>query len=195
MRKWKNFFRVSKMEPKRTILDIIKARRSTRRFKPDLVSEEDITALLEAAQWAPSGENFQTWKFIVIKKKETMERILDCIPYKKYQKFIVNAPVLIVALGDQRKSKWWFLDCALAIENLMLEAWARGLGTCFSAQFPTVPEHVEQTIKDLLEIPNKWRIVTMTPVGYPVDPPEQAFRLPASRKALDEIVCYEKFSK
>ncbi|MHA1651096.1 MAG: nitroreductase family protein [Candidatus Helarchaeota archaeon] len=183
------------MEKKTSILEIIKSRRSTRRFKPDMVSDEDINAVLEAARWAPSGENFQPWKFIVIKNKQTMENILEYIPYKKYQKFIANAPVLIVVLGDSRKSRWWFLDCALAIQNLMLEAWARGLGTCFSAQYPTVPEAVEQNIKELLEIPKKWRIVTMTPLGYPIDPPERAFRLPAERKPLEKIVCYEKFSK
>ena len=183
------------MEPKTSILDLIKSRRSTRRFKPDLVSDEDINAVLEAAQWAPSGENFQPWKFIVIKSKERMEQILEFIPYKKYQKFIMNGPVLIVVIGDKRKSKWWFLDCALAVQNLMLEAWARGLGTCFSAQYPTVPEHVEEKIKELLEIPKKWKIVTMTPLGYPIDPPESAFRFPASRKPFEKIVCYEKFSK
>jgi len=47
----------------------------------------------------------------------------------------------------------------------------------------------------LLEIPDKYVILTMTPLGYPIDPPEQAFRLPATRKPLEELVCYEKFSK
>jgi nitroreductase len=183
------------MENKTSILEIIKSRRSTRRFKPDMIPDADIKAVLEAAQWAPSGENFQPWKFIIIKNREIMEKILDFIPYKKWQKFIMNGPVLIVVLGDKRKSRWWFLDCALAIGNLMLEAWARGLGTCFSAQYPTVPERVEENIKEFLEIPKKWRIVTMTPLGYPMEPPERAFRLPATRKPLEEIVCYEKFSK
>lgn len=183
------------MEKKTSILEIIKSRRSTRRFKPDIVPEEDITAVLEAAQWAPSGENYQPWKIIVIKKRQVMEDIVELIPYKKFQKFIMNGPVLIVVLGDRRKSRWWFIDCTLAVENLMLEAWARGLGTCFSAWYPTVPEKVEEAVKVMLEIPKKWKIVTMTPLGYPIDPPERAFRLPASRKPLEEIVCHEKFSK
>lgn len=160
-----------------------------------MMPEEDITAVLEAAQWAPSGENFQPWKFIVIKNRKVMEDIVELLPYKKFQKFIMNGPVLIVVLGDKRKSRWWFLDCTLAVENLMLEAWARGLGTCFSAWYPTVPAKVEETVKEMLEIPKKWNIVTMTPLGYPIDPPERAFRLPASRKPLEEIVCHEKFLK
>ncbi len=183
------------MEKKTSILDIIKSRRSTRRFKPDSISDDDLHAILEAAQWAPSGENFQPWKFIVIKNKKTMENIVELLPYKKFQKFLMNGPVLIVVIGDSRKSKWFTLDCALAIQSLMLEAWARGFGTCFSAWFPTVPEAVEENVKEMLEIPKKWKIITMTPLGIPIDPPERAFRLPANRKPLEKIVNYEKFSK
>jgi len=183
------------MEEKTSILDLLRARRSTRRFKDDLVPDEDLMAVLEAARWAPSGDNSQPWKFIVIKNKETMEQIVEAIPYKKFQKFLMNAPVLLVILGDTRKSRWWTMDVPLAVENLMLEAWARGLGTCFSAWYPTAPESLVQIIKEMLEIPDKWTIITMTPLGYPVDPPEEAFHLPATRKGLEEIVCYEKFSK
>ena len=183
------------MEKKTSLLEVMRARRSTRRFKPDGVPEEDLMAVLEAARWAPSGENLQPWKFILIKDPKIMEQIVESIPYKKFQKFLMGAPVLIVVLADKRKSRWWFLDVTLAVENLMLEAWARGLGTCFSAWYPTAPEALEVSVRTLLEIPDKWVILTMTPLGYPIDPPEQAFRLPATRKPLEEIVSYEKFSK
>jgi nitroreductase len=183
------------MEKKTSLLEVIRARRSTRRFKPDAVPEEDLKAVLEAARWAPSGENFQPWKFIVIKDQKMMEQIVEAIPYKKYQKFLMNAPVLLVVLADTRKSKWWYLDVTLAVENLMLEACARGLGTCFSAWYPTAPEALVTSVRTMLEIPDKWAILTMTPLGYPIDPPEQAFRLPATRKPLEEMVSYEKFSK
>lgn len=183
------------MENKTSILDIIKSRRSTRRFKPDPVPEEDITAVLEAARWAPSGENFQPWRFIVIKDKETMAKIVQVNPFKKYQKFIENAPVLIVTLINSKKSMWAILDGVLAVQNLMLEAWARGLGTCFSAWHPTMPEKVLQQVREILGIPKKYIIVTMTPLGYPIDPPESAFRLPPSRKPLEKLVKYEKFKE
>ncbi len=183
------------LEKKTSILEVIKARRSTRRFKEEMPLEEDITAVLEAARWAPSGENFQPWKFIIIKDKDMMEKIVECLPYKKFQKFLMNAPVLIVVLGNKRKSRWWFLDCTLAVQNLMLEAWARGLGTCFSAWYPTVPETVEAQVKELLQVSKNYYVITMTPLGYPIDPPERAFRLPAERKPLEELVCYETFTE
>ena len=180
---------------KTSILEIIKSRRSTRRFKPDIVSDEDINDVLEAARWAPSGENFQPWKFIVIKNKETMEKIVDMLPYKKFQAFLRNAPVLICIVVNSRRSKWVVLDGTLSVQNLMLEAWARGLGTCFSAWYPTVPTKIEEQVKELLDIPKNWIIITFTPLGYPVEEPERAFRLPATRKPLDELICNEKFEK
>ena len=182
------------LDEKKSILELIKNRRSTRRFKPDEVPEEDLMAVLEAARWAPSGENFQPWKFIIIKNKQTMEKIVDIIPYKKYQKFLMNAPILIVVVVNPRKSIWHIIDGALATQNLMLEAWARGLGTCFSAWWPTVPVKTLAKIKEFLKIPEKWIIITMTPLGYPIDPPEKAFRLPAERKPLEKMIVYEDFT-
>ena len=70
------------------IFNIIKNRRSTRRFKPDLVSDEDLLSILDAARWAPSGENLQPWRFLVIKNHETMLKIVDLLPYKKMQAFL-----------------------------------------------------------------------------------------------------------
>jgi nitroreductase len=181
------------LDPKKSILDLIKSRRSCRKFKQDPVPDEDIMGVLEAAKWAPSGANSQPWKFIIIKNKETMEKIVESIPYKEFQNFLRLAPVLIVVLGNSKK-KWHIIDCSLATQNLMLEAWARGLGTCFSAWWPTAPQKVVIPVKEILKIPEQYMIITMTPLGYPIDPPKEAFHLPAKRKNLEEIISYETFS-
>ena len=70
-----------------SILELIKTRRSTRRFTEDLVSEEDLLAVLEAAQWGPSGENHQPWKLLIIKDHATMEQMVEILPYKQMQAF------------------------------------------------------------------------------------------------------------
>jgi len=57
------------------ILDVITSRKSIRRYKPDPVSDEMIDKILEAARWAPTGENYQPWRFIVIRDQETKDRI------------------------------------------------------------------------------------------------------------------------
>lgn len=181
------------MSSKTSILELIKGRRSTRRFTSDPVSDEDLQAILEAAQWAPSGENLQPWKFLVIKSKETMEKIVDILPYKKMQAFLRNAPVLIGILVKMEKSPWAILDGSLCTASLMLEAWSRGLGTCFSAWYPTAPKTVVDKVNTLLNIPPEWVIVTFTPLGHPDPDPNRAFILPAKRKPLEKTVIYEEF--
>lgn len=57
------------------VLDVIKSRRSIRKYKPDSVSDDLIMFILEAARWAPSGENMQPWRFIVIRDPETRKKL------------------------------------------------------------------------------------------------------------------------
>ena len=181
------------MEKKLSILDIIKSRRSTRRFKTDMVPDEDLNAVLEAARWAPSGENKQPWKFIVIKNREIMMKIVELSPFKRFHAFLRNGPLLIAILVNSKKSKWVVLDGAICAQNLMLEAWARGLGTCFSSWYPTMHTSVCEKVKQLLNIPEQWIILTFKPLGYPVDDPERAHILPAKRKPLERLVCHKRF--
>ncbi|MFX0042702.1 MAG: nitroreductase family protein [Candidatus Hodarchaeota archaeon] len=181
------------MEKKTSILDIIKSRRSTRRFKPDMVPDEDLNAVLEAARFAPSGENKQPWKFIVIKNRDIMMKIVDLSPLKRFYAFLRNGPILIAILVNSKKSKWAILDGAICTQNLMLEAWARGLGTCFSSWYPTMPDSIVKEVKELLNIPDHWIIITFTPLGYPIDDPKRAHILPAKRKPLEQLICYERF--
>ncbi len=179
--------------PTSTILDLIKARRSTRRFASTPVPDADLNAVLEAARWAPSGDNYQPWKFLVIKDASTMDKIVEMIPYKQMQAFLKRAPVLIGILVDEKRSSWAIIDGALCAQNLALEAWARGLGTCFSAWYPTAPRSLLDQVKALLAIPPRWTILTFTPLGYPDPDPKRAHILPAKRKPLEKLVVYEKF--
>jgi nitroreductase len=176
-----------------SILELIKSRRSTRRFTTTSVPEADLLAVLEAGQWAPSGENHQPWKFLVIRDKAVMEQIVETLPYKKMQAFLRNAPVLIGILVNTEKSAWALMDGAISAESMMLEAWSRGLGTCFSAWYPTAPKAVLEQVHALLNIPPQFTIITFTPLGYPDPDPKRAYILPAKRKALEKMVVYEKF--
>ncbi|MBI5252438.1 MAG: nitroreductase family protein [Desulfomonile tiedjei] len=61
----------------RDILDVITSRKSIRRYKPDVVPDDMIDKILEAARWAPTGENYQPWRFIVVRDPETKNKIGD----------------------------------------------------------------------------------------------------------------------
>jgi len=77
-------------------IDVIKNRRSIRKFKKDDVSDELIMKLIEAARIAPSGSNLQPAKFIIVKSETGREKLKECTPLA----FVHNAPVTIICLAD-----------------------------------------------------------------------------------------------
>lgn len=78
-------------------LKVIKTRRSIRRFKPDQVPDEMIYELLHAASLAPSGENCQPWRFVVIKSRSCKEQLAKVVA----QPFVTQVPVIIVVCIDK----------------------------------------------------------------------------------------------
>lgn len=78
------------------LTDVIKNRRSIRKFKTTPISDELISELLEAARWAPSGSNIQPWRFIIVKSSEIKEKLKETTPYR----FACNAPVVFACCAD-----------------------------------------------------------------------------------------------
>jgi nitroreductase len=136
----------------RDLIDIIKQRRSTRAFTGQPVSQADIEKLLEAAIWAPSGGNNQTWLFTAIIKADIIDKINefmrtgfqtyvpdDDYPGKHGAKkaaqrpefhFCNHAPALIIASNVPNYENA-MADCSLALENIFLLAESMGLGSCY----------------------------------------------------------------
>ncbi|MHA1311060.1 MAG: nitroreductase family protein [Candidatus Helarchaeota archaeon] len=179
------------MTEKNSILEIIKARHSVRKFENTSVSDEDLNGVLEAARWAPSGTNKQPWHFIVIKNKDTQKKLAEMLPWGR---FIKNAPIAIAILVHL-KSMWAIVDGVIAMTHITLEAAARGLGTCWCACWPNIEKNpeLEKNINKILGIPEKLfgkiKLITITPLGYPA----ADGIVKTSRKQLSEIVHYEKF--
>ncbi|MDW8045203.1 MAG: nitroreductase family protein [Nitrososphaerota archaeon] len=167
------------------VLDVIKMRRSIRRYKPDPVEREKLVSVLEAARLAPSARNMQPWHFIVT-KPEVKEKLR--MAYNR--EWFIKAPVIIVACADPSRAwvradgeEYWKVDVAIALQNLVLKATEEGLGTCWIAAFD------EKAVKEVLNIPPHIRVVAMTPLGYP----DEARGPVTDRKSLEEIVHYESW--
>lgn len=169
------------------VYEAIKTRRSVRAYQDKPVPEDVLNRLLEAVRLAPSAGNRQDWKFIIVKDKETIQAIARAA---NNQQFIAQAPVVIVAVSlnpDRIMScevPAYAVDLAIAIDHLTLAATVEGLGTCWIGAFS------QGEMKKILNVPDKYKIVTLTPLGYPADSPR-----PKVRKSLEEIVCYEKFTE
>lgn len=113
------------------ILELIRKRRSIRKYKRAMPEEKKIKKVLEAARWAPSGLNNQPWRFLVIKDKLQKNSLAA---FTKYGKIIQDAPVAIVVcldLADSYNYEKDLLAIGACIENMLLEATALGLGSCW----------------------------------------------------------------
>lgn len=164
------------------VFDAIRQRRSIRRYKKDPVEDEKVKKCLEAARWAPSASNRQPWHFIVVRNEETRKALSDIHPYGRFMK---ESPVVIVVLADPEiHPKYYMYDPCIATQNLLLAAYAQGLGTCWMGMVNT---DFEEDMKKLLHIPGRMRIVCCVSVGYPDETPT------STRKGLSEIVSYEKY--
>lgn len=168
------------------VFEVIKNRCSVREYKPDPVPEESLKKILEAARFAPSAHNAQDWKFVVVKDLKKKKKLAEAA---HNQEFIAEAPVVIVAVAlnpNQLMScdvPSYAVDLSIACSYMVLQAWELGLGTCWIGAFS------QKDIKKIMGIPEKYKVVTLLPFGFPVESPE-----PKIRKSLEEIVCYEDFN-
>jgi nitroreductase len=173
------------MEVKMEVLTALRKRRSIRSYLNTPIEEEKLNKVLEAARISPTAKNRQEWKFIVVKSEEIKQRLLPAV---KGRKFVVEAPVIIVACATESSfimpcgQPAYTVDLSIAMSYMILEAQELGLGTCWLGGF------FEDQLKEILEIPENVRVVAMTPLGYPGEKP---FARP--RKSLEEIVCYDKY--
>ena len=182
------------------ILEAILSRRSIRRYKTTPVDDKTIETVLEAARWAPSWANTQCWRFIMVRDAGIKNKLANALKWQVAESHnpateaIKNAPVVIVACAELKKSgyyhgepstdkgDWCMYDVALAMQNLALAAHSLGLGTVHVGLFDA------QKIASLLEVPEGFCVVSMTPLGYP----DRESR-PVPRKELHEIVFYDKY--
>lgn len=168
------------------VYDAIRTRKSVRAFLPRSVPDETLRRVLEAARGAPSARNGQEWRFVVVRGKETRERIAR---EAARQPFIGTAPVLLACCAetDGRIMRCgqpaYPIDVAIAMDHLTLAATAEGLGTCWIGSFD------EGLVKELLGIPSAVRVVQLMPLGYPADPAVVS----KSRLGLDTLLHHERW--
>jgi nitroreductase len=169
-----------------SLLTLLKARRSIRRYHPDPVPDEMIVHLLEAGRWAPSASNRQPWTFIVVRDETIRREVAEHAAYYFVRwAHVEKAPLLIVLCGDARNRIYrQFLheDVGLAGSQIMLQAKALGLGTCWIGGLD------REAIASVLKVPDHMEIVGLLTVGFPAEDPT-----PPDRKPPEEIVHYDVY--
>ena len=165
--------------------EVVKSRRSCRVFESDPIPEDQLSAILEAGQWAPSPMNALPWEYIVITDAEVKSQIREVSEAAKQavldgggpgfaakydMNFLEEAPVIIAVvfdpakkgLGDFFNQKYGALQAVSAcIQNMMLAATEYGLGTLFFTWFD--PEKMQPVLK----VPDNLEIAAVIPIGKP----------------------------
>jgi len=183
------------------LLEAIDGRRSVREYTDEMVDDTVVRALIAAAIKAPSAINQQPWAFIVVREAATLTRISDqakahflkaslgapAHPFRdmlndpKFHIFY-HAPVLVV-IAAAEPTDWAIEDCALAAENLMLTAYAKGLGTCwigFAQQWLATADG-----KAALGLPASFSPIAPIVVGHPRRQPPPVPRKPANIRWIE----------
>ena len=184
------------------ILEVIKNRRSIRRYKQEPIPEDEMNEILEAARWAPSWTNTQCWRLVVVRhpalKAKLAETLISMTPGRENRatQAVRNAPVVIVACAElgqsgyfrgspaTDKGDWFMFDVALAMQNLTLAAHAIGLGTVHVGLFDA------KKVAEILGVPDGISVVELMPMGYPDEKPEKR-----PRKELNEFIYYERYGE
>ncbi|MFQ5862212.1 MAG: nitroreductase family protein [Candidatus Brocadiales bacterium] len=170
-----------------SVLEIIKKRRSVRRFQGSReISKEIIDELIEALIWAPSAGNLQSRKFYFVRNQVVKDNLVRAA---WGQGFIAEAPLVIVACADMRIGTYYssrgtdlyaLQDVAASIQNLLLLAHEHGLATVWVGAFD------EQSAADALKLPGHLRPVAIVPVGYPAEQPFAPGRV-SGKKAVEFV--------
>ncbi len=155
-------------------INLLMTRRSVRTYTDAPVSDDDVETILRAAMAAPSAGNQQSWHFVVIRDRATMDQIRDIHPYSA---MLDHAPVCIAVLGDEsleRFAGYWVQDCSAATMNILMAAHALGLGAVWLGVHP-IPER-QEGMRRILGLPEGVNCLSLISIGHPAGPSEPADR-------------------
>ncbi len=173
--------------------ELVRSRRSIRRYLDKPVEREKILTCIEAARLAPSADNVQPWRFLIIDdpklKAQYAKKVFSGI--YSISSFAEKAPVLILILarldiianriGRQIQNiQFYLLDIGIAGEHIVLQAQALGLGTCWIGWFNI------RKARKFLKIPRKYKIVSMLAMGYSEKRPSREKK----RKKIEDIAWF-----
>ena len=160
-------------------LEAIRTRRSVRNYTGEPIPREDLETIVDAGRLAASGHNNQPWDFVVVTEGAMIEQL------KVASLWMEKAGAVIAVVVDPA-SRWWREDGSAAVQNMLIAATALGYGSCWLQGY-TMPR--EEEFKVLLKIPAEKRLLTLVPIGVPVQWPTK------EKKTLKEVIHWERYSR
>jgi nitroreductase len=167
------------------MIELLRKRRSIRKFTAEKVSPEAMETLIEAALRAPSSRSINPWEFILVDDPELLLRLSGAKQHGA--EFLKDAPLGIVVCADSTKSDVWIEDCSIAAIILQLTAVSLGLGSCWAQMRNR--KHADGTsaesyIQRLLGLPEHISVEAIVGIGHPA---EKKLPLAAGKLQRDKI--------
>ncbi|MDD5948663.1 MAG: nitroreductase family protein [Lachnospiraceae bacterium] len=174
-------------------VEMIKGRRSVRKYKDTPVSHEVLEEVVAAAAYAPSWKNTQITRYIAVEDKEKIAKVAqNCVPGHNAE-IISGAPMLVVVTGIQKRAgyerdgsyttskedRWQNFDCGIATQTFCLAAHEKGLGTVIMGIFD------EDKVKEVITVPKNQEVMALVAVGYPDEEPQAP-----KRKTVEDLLSY-----
>jgi len=167
------------------MIELLRTRRSIRKFTAEKIAPETIEALIEAALRAPSSRGINPWEFILVDDPELLRRLSQTKQHGS--EFLKDAPLAVVVCADSSKSDVWIEDCSIAAIIIQLSAVSMGLGSCW-AQIRNRRHDAEQSaesyVRELLGLPEQITVEAILGIGHPA---EKKAPVPAGKLQHDRI--------
>ena len=152
--------------------EILKTRRTVRLYQQKPIPEKELEEIVDAARMAPSARNIQPLEYVVVDSEKLRKEMLPCIGLGGFVSSIVKdysekqpMAYAVVLVKKELKGNWTNHDCGLALENLVLAAWEKGIASCIVANIN------RDKIRSLLKIPEEYDIDVLVTLGYPDEKP------------------------
>jgi len=145
-------------------IEAILTRRSIRKYNNKEVSKELINIILKCGMYAPSSYNQQLWEFIIIDKREILDKIPEIHPNSNMIREVNIAILVCGNLNEKINQSYWTQDCSAATQNLLISAASLGLGSIWLGIYPREDRIIG--LKKLLNLPEHIIPFSLVPIGY-----------------------------
>ncbi|HBG06682.1 MAG: NAD(P)H-dependent dehydrogenase/reductase [Geobacteraceae bacterium GWC2_58_44] len=152
------------------MIELLRSRRSIRKFTPEKLTADAIEVLVEAALRAPSSRGINPWQFIVVDDPDVLEKLSQAKQHGS--QFLKNAPLAMVVCADSRQSDVWVEDCSIAAIVIQLTALSLGLGSCWAQirnRQHDGEKSAEKYLQELLGLPEEIKVECILGLGHPAE--------------------------
>lgn len=148
------------------LINLMLKRRSIRKYKEESISADKIDTILQAGLLSASSRGRKPWEFIVVKNKETLQKMAHCRVGSA--KMLEGADCAIVVIADGNKTDVWVEDCSIAMSNMHLTATALDIGSCWIQGRLREAENgqpTEEYLREILNYPSNYKLEAILSLG------------------------------